>query len=215
MANYFTRRRISHLFPPPFWPCRVGNIADEIENSIINPPTTVRIHHRPSMTKNPKTEAAKAGSETRSLFFAKNVSSSRFSTDDGEAEVDAGSNAFSSSDSLDSSRRGITVSLKKPPRRPRWRTGNISRRGGSSGEGRSGIVDLESYAVVKNSTDPYGDFRESMVEMIVEKEMYGAEDLERLLQCFLSLNSSDHHCLILEVFLEICEALLVPVGRVT
>ncbi|XP_052175421.1 uncharacterized protein LOC127790164 [Diospyros lotus] len=134
--------------------------------------------------RTPKRSTRKAASETRNLFFAKNASSSRFSTDDGEAEIDAKSNAFSSFDSLDSSRQGITVSLRKPLRRPRWRTGNISRKGGSSAEGRSGKVDLESYAVVKNSPDPYSDFRESMVEMIVEKEMYGAEDLERLLQCF-------------------------------
>ncbi|XAR69313.1 hypothetical protein NMG60_11000853 [Bertholletia excelsa] len=64
------------------------------------------------------------------------------------------------------------------------------------------------YAVVQTSSDPYKDFRESMVEMIVEKELHGAEELENLLQCFLSLNSPHHHRVILQVFIEICEALL-------
>lgn len=64
-----------------------------------------------------------------------------------------------------------------------------------------------SFAVVKKSSDPYGDFRRSMVEMIVEKQMFGAKELERLLHCFLSLNSHHHHRVIVEVFAEIWEAL--------
>ncbi|OAY53748.1 transcription repressor OFP8 [Manihot esculenta] len=65
----------------------------------------------------------------------------------------------------------------------------------------------ESFAVVKSSSNPYNDFRASMVEMIVEKQMFAAKDLEQLLQCFLSLNSYNHHRIIMEVFTEICEAL--------
>ncbi|EEF48258.1 conserved hypothetical protein [Ricinus communis] len=65
----------------------------------------------------------------------------------------------------------------------------------------------DSFAVVKSSSDPYNDFRTSMVEMIVEKQIFSAKELEQLLQCFLSLNSSHHHRIILEVFTEIWEAL--------
>lgn len=65
----------------------------------------------------------------------------------------------------------------------------------------------ESVAVVKRSEDPYGDFKRSMVEMIVEKEMYGADELEQLLQCFLSLNSRAHHRVIVQAFSEIWNAL--------
>lgn len=65
----------------------------------------------------------------------------------------------------------------------------------------------DSFAVVKRSSDPYNDFRTSMVEMIVEKQIFGAKDLEQLLQCFLSLNSIHHHRVIVEVFAEIWEAL--------
>lgn len=65
----------------------------------------------------------------------------------------------------------------------------------------------ESFAVVKRSSDPKNDFRTSMVEMIVEKQIFGARDLENLLQTFLSLNSFHHHRVIIEVFMEIWEAL--------
>ncbi|KAK4774809.1 hypothetical protein SAY86_009744 [Trapa natans] len=64
-----------------------------------------------------------------------------------------------------------------------------------------------SFAVVKRSSDPHGDFRRSMVEMIVERQLFGADDLRRLLRCFLALNSSYHHAAILEVFAEIWETL--------
>ncbi|KAA8525301.1 hypothetical protein F0562_007156 [Nyssa sinensis] len=60
----------------------------------------------------------------------------------------------------------------------------------------------ESCALKKTSSNPYSDFRTSMVEMIVEKQIFGAEDLERMLQCFLSLNSSYHHKIIVQVFYE-------------
>ncbi|XVE69909.1 hypothetical protein DITRI_Ditri10aG0029400 [Diplodiscus trichospermus] len=65
----------------------------------------------------------------------------------------------------------------------------------------------ESVAVVKKSEDPYEDFKRSMLEMILEKQMFEAEDLEQLLQCFLSLNSRQYHGIIVEAFSEIWEAL--------
>ncbi|CAI0417592.1 unnamed protein product [Linum tenue] len=46
-----------------------------------------------------------------------------------------------------------------------------------------------------------------MMEMIIEKQIFGARDLEQLLQCFLSLNSGHHHRIIVEVFAEIWEPL--------
>lgn len=80
------------------------------------------------------------------------------------------------------------------------------------GSEEMGLMPLEgkvknSFAVVKRSNDPYGDFRTSMVEMIVEKQIFGARDLENLLQTFLSLNSYHHHKVIVQVFTEIWEAL--------
>ncbi|OAE24610.1 hypothetical protein AXG93_2767s1110 [Marchantia polymorpha subsp. ruderalis] len=37
-----------------------------------------------------------------------------------------------------------------------------------------------------------------MVEMIVEKEIQGAGDLEELLRCYLSLNSAEYHSVIVK-----------------
>ncbi|XP_039120381.1 uncharacterized protein LOC120256751 isoform X2 [Dioscorea cayenensis subsp. rotundata] len=65
----------------------------------------------------------------------------------------------------------------------------------------------ESFAVVKRSDDPYSDFRRSMTEMIVEKELYEPPALEELLHCLLSLNSRHHHRTIISTFSEIWDAL--------
>lgn len=67
----------------------------------------------------------------------------------------------------------------------------------------------DSFAVVKRSRDPYSDFRTSMVEMIIEKQIFSGEDLENLLRCFLSLNSYHHHKVIIRVFTDIWEALFL------
>ncbi|EXB79936.1 hypothetical protein L484_002190 [Morus notabilis] len=115
-----------------------------------------------------------------------------------EREADETSETLFSSKSLCSS------DSSEARRRRRYR-----RRRASS---EMGLVPLEgrvkdSFAVVKKSSDPHNDFRTSMVEMIVEKQIFSAKDLEQLLQCFLSLNSEHHHRVIVEVFTEILEAL--------
>ncbi|CAD5164718.1 unnamed protein product [Musa acuminata subsp. malaccensis] len=61
----------------------------------------------------------------------------------------------------------------------------------------------KGFAVVKRSSDPYNDFRSSMLEMITERQIFGAEDLECLLQSYLSLNSPHLHPLILQAFSDI------------
>ncbi|XP_071721197.1 transcription repressor OFP1-like [Rutidosis leptorrhynchoides] len=61
----------------------------------------------------------------------------------------------------------------------------------------------ESMAVVKTSVDPGKDFKESMVEMILENNMKSSKDLEDLLACYLSLNSNEYHDLIIKVFKQI------------
>ncbi|KAG6383550.1 hypothetical protein SASPL_156697 [Salvia splendens] len=68
----------------------------------------------------------------------------------------------------------------------------------------------ESFAIVKKSEDPLGDFRRSMTDMIVEKQMFEKKDLEQLLQCFLSLNSRNYHGVIVEAFSEIWAAMFTP-----
>ncbi|KAL0926358.1 hypothetical protein M5K25_002580 [Dendrobium thyrsiflorum] len=65
----------------------------------------------------------------------------------------------------------------------------------------------ESIAVVKSSSDPQKDFRESMVEMILENNLLASKDLEDLLASYLSLNSREYHDMIVEVFEEIWNVL--------
>jgi uncharacterized protein (TIGR01568 family) len=68
-------------------------------------------------------------------------------------------------------------------------------------------------AVVKESADPLGDFRRSMLQMIVENEIVGGAELRDLLHRFLSLNSPHHHHLILRAFAEIWEEVFAGYER--
>ncbi|XP_057502309.1 transcription repressor OFP1-like [Actinidia eriantha] len=61
----------------------------------------------------------------------------------------------------------------------------------------------ESFAVVKTSADPQRDFRESMVEMILENNIKGSKNLEDLLACYLQLNSDEYHGIIINAFKQI------------
>ncbi|RDY12581.1 Transcription repressor OFP6, partial [Mucuna pruriens] len=68
---------------------------------------------------------------------------------------------------------------------------------------RSPLVD--SVAIEKDSSNPYNDFRHSMLQMIFEKEIESEDDLQDLLQCFLHLNAPCHHLVIVKAFNEICQ----------
>ncbi|KAL2331901.1 hypothetical protein Fmac_019482 [Flemingia macrophylla] len=63
----------------------------------------------------------------------------------------------------------------------------------------------DSIAVEKESKDPHKDFRDSMLQMIREREIYTESDLQELLECFLQLNAACHHRVIVDAFVEICE----------
>jgi len=62
---------------------------------------------------------------------------------------------------------------------------------------------LDSFAVVKCSLDPQKDFRDSMIEMITEKQISQPEEMQDLLACYLTLNSSEYHDLIIQVFKQV------------
>lgn len=111
-------------------------------------------------------------------------SSDEESEDENDNNTLFSSRSFTNSDSSE-------YSLRRKPRRRR------AAKGGVKG----------SLAVVKKSRDPYGDFRNSMLEMIMENQIFGEKELENLLECFLKLNSQYHHEVIIDVFTEICEAL--------
>ncbi|KAI4373611.1 hypothetical protein MLD38_011719 [Melastoma candidum] len=60
-----------------------------------------------------------------------------------------------------------------------------------------------SLAVVKDSKDPYADFKSSMLQMVFEKGIEAESDLEELLKCFLKMNSPANHAVIARAFVEI------------
>ncbi|KAL3755579.1 hypothetical protein ACJRO7_002604 [Eucalyptus globulus] len=66
-----------------------------------------------------------------------------------------------------------------------------------------GRIDDEGVAVEKDSHDPYLDFRHSMLQMILENQIYTKDDLRELLNCFLQLNSPHYHGVIVRAFTEI------------
>lgn len=68
---------------------------------------------------------------------------------------------------------------------------------------KKGLFCTESFAVVKASFDPEKDFRDSMMEMIVENNMRESKDLEDLLACYLSLNENQYHHQIIKAFEQI------------
>ncbi|XP_030455436.2 transcription repressor OFP6 [Syzygium oleosum] len=63
---------------------------------------------------------------------------------------------------------------------------------------RSGIGN--SIAVAKDSDDPYRDFRDSMLQMVLEQGIYSRDGLQELLHCFLKLNSPRYHAVIIRAF---------------
>ncbi|KAK8913962.1 hypothetical protein KSP39_PZI024318 [Platanthera zijinensis] len=65
----------------------------------------------------------------------------------------------------------------------------------------------EGFPVLKKSSDPYSDFRSSMAEMIVERQIFGTRELDRLLHSYLSLNSLENHPAILRAFSDISQVL--------
>ncbi|GAA0161668.1 hypothetical protein Leryth_010373 [Lithospermum erythrorhizon] len=67
-----------------------------------------------------------------------------------------------------------------------------------------GKMDNQSVAVEKDSEDPYLDFRQSMLQMIIERQISTKHDLKELLNCFLQLNSPYYHGVIVRAFMEIC-----------
>ncbi|XP_073125207.1 uncharacterized protein [Henckelia pumila] len=62
---------------------------------------------------------------------------------------------------------------------------------------------FDGFAVLKSSFDPQQDFRDSMIEMIMEKEIQRTEDLEELLACYLTFNCDEYHDLIIKVFRQV------------
>ncbi|XP_014490377.1 transcription repressor OFP8-like [Vigna radiata var. radiata] len=63
---------------------------------------------------------------------------------------------------------------------------------------------IDSVAIEKDSKDPHKDFRDSMLQMIFQRQIFTKTDLQDLLECFLRLNAVCHHQVIVQAFMEIC-----------
>ncbi|CAN7081237.1 unnamed protein product [Brassica oleracea var. botrytis] len=70
-------------------------------------------------------------------------------------------------------------------------------------------MENESFAVVKCSSDPQKDFRDSVIEMIMENGINRPEELKELLVCYLRLNSDEYHDMIINVFQQVHNDLLI------
>ncbi|KAL2899384.1 Transcription repressor OFP4 [Bienertia sinuspersici] len=61
----------------------------------------------------------------------------------------------------------------------------------------------DSFAIVKSSIDPHRDFKDSMMEMILENNLRGFKDLGKPLSMLFSLNCKEYHPLIVNAFEQI------------
>ncbi|KAF0897248.1 hypothetical protein E2562_034717 [Oryza meyeriana var. granulata] len=91
---------------------------------------------------------------------------------------------------------------KRPQQSRKKKTGNLA-----AAEDDGGGVGV---AVEKESSDPRADFRESMVQIVVEMGLCHWDDLRCMLRRLLALNAPSHHAAILTAFAEVCAQLAAP-----
>ncbi|KAJ6862965.1 transcription repressor OFP8-like [Populus alba x Populus x berolinensis] len=203
--SIISRKKLSHRYPPsspifplnPFYKDLSFKEKKKSCRSVKN-----RSKKKNIISKKEQTSLFRSSSQDSTYFGG---SYYWFSSEDEDERGDESDTLFSSR-SLSSDSSG---SLNHPSLGKKFTS---RRRRAKVKSSHVGVLPLDgkvkdSFAVVKSSSDPYNDFRTSMVEMIVEKQIFAAKDLEQLLQCFLSLNSYHHHRIIVEVFMEIWEVL--------
>ncbi|KAG7551484.1 Ovate protein family C-terminal [Arabidopsis thaliana x Arabidopsis arenosa] len=71
----------------------------------------------------------------------------------------------------------------------------------------------ESVAMAKESINPFEDYKKSMNQMIEERYIETEDDLKELLRCFLDINPSPQHNLIVRAFVDVCSHLRPPHDR--
>ncbi|TQD71510.1 hypothetical protein C1H46_042963 [Malus baccata] len=203
------RRKIFEKYPPFVKPFNPDGHTCPPASPISQPLNPFYNHHE----KSSKQRKIRDKKKTKAKNSKKNKSNGDFfpfSTSSFDSNTYRGwwSSSDDETDTLFSSKSHSSGPRLRRRSRPNGSSSSSRRRESSD----VGLLPLQgrvkdSFAVVKKSSDPYNDFRTSMVEMIFEKQIFSAKDLEQLLQCFLSLNSTHHHRVIIEVFTEIWEAL--------
>ncbi|XP_019172973.1 PREDICTED: transcription repressor OFP7-like isoform X3 [Ipomoea nil] len=197
------------------------------------PPSTAERKKR----RGRKKKSAAAAAALRRISTSSADESGLFSNDEGETETLVSSlstdSSFEFNPKTDHNNRIIRRRSKRRPKKraaKRGTTPTTRRPSVSSSEGEvparlsvfkklipcsvDGKV-KESFAVVKKSRDPHEDFKRSMMEMITEKQMFEKDDLEQLLQCFLSLNARQYHGIIVGAFSEIWAELFFAANNVS
>jgi uncharacterized protein (TIGR01568 family) len=94
-------------------------------------------------------------------------------------------------------------------RKQKKRHSYVEKRAATAAEAEPEPEDV-GLAVEKDSSDPRADFRESMVQMVVETGLCSWDDLRCMLRRLLALNSPRHHAAILTAFAELCAQLASP-----
>ncbi|PKA65382.1 hypothetical protein AXF42_Ash005716 [Apostasia shenzhenica] len=150
-------------------------------------------------------------SKLSSLFFSSSSPSSSSSLKPKVPKSPTSSSSTSAASPTTSHWGSSHAATTTSDRSPLLSPAKMPARSGRRREMKKGAV-AESVAVVKESSDPYLDFRDSMMVMIVEKEIYSWDEMRELLRRFVSLNSPEHHHLILRAFAEICHAIYSPAG---
>ncbi|KAF8113340.1 hypothetical protein N665_0050s0001, partial [Sinapis alba] len=71
----------------------------------------------------------------------------------------------------------------------------------------------KSVTVAKESINPFQDYKNSINQMIDERDIETEDDLKELLRCFLDINPPPHHSLIVRAFVDVCSHLRPPHDR--
>lgn len=225
----FMENRLKLKIHKLFQSCRPKNISDDpfffpenrhhpqlIALFSPNPHSLSKPKHNPQINHKPKIShktTKKKPPRHRKPKKTECISSTTYnyyydwrSSDEGD-DIDDTTTLFSSTRSLRSESSG-SFRKNKPYRESENKVKKTRQRGfNNPKDSGNGKLVKDSFAVAKKSSNPHEDFRVSMVEMIVEKQIYGADELMGLFECFISLNSDEHHRVIFEVFTEILEAM--------
>ncbi|MCO5570575.1 hypothetical protein L7F22_024300 [Adiantum nelumboides] len=99
--------------------------------------------------------------------------------------------------------RGTLRAVREKTRDPSFEQFSPSTSAGGTLSSTSQSRVFDSFAMVKCSYDPRHDFKESMMEMIMEKGLHSSHDMVELLQCYLALNADAYHDTIVKVFTKV------------
>ncbi|CAM8952493.1 unnamed protein product [Rhodiola kirilowii] len=126
---------------------------------------------------------------------------------------------ISSNSNYSPRRRKVHSRSRSKVKSPRINAMNDGRRASNSSSscssGKRMTLLESSVTVVKSSDNPESEFKESMMEMIVENNITDLDGLEELLISFLVLNSDEFHEIIVTVFKHIVIGLFTKPKKLT